>query len=330
VSRTLGWLVFTEEEGHAVSEADVFADLRPLLFAIAYRMVGSVSEAEDLVQESFLRYQQSVSAGTVVNSPKAYLSAVTTRLAIDHLRSARVRREQYVGAWLPEPLITDEPVEEAVIHLESSAEAADSLSLAFLVLLESLSPVERAVFLLRDVFGYDYAEIADVVGKREDNCRQIAARARGHVEARRPRFEASRQQREELAARFFAAVEREDAAGLIDLLAADVVAYGDGGGKVPAAAEPLQGDVRVARFLVGLGRQAKRFDIALHRAEVNGQPGALIVDGAGGLVGVLSLDIEGGQIRAVRSVVNPDKLAHLGPLADLTALLHGSGSTRGD
>ncbi|MGH2677049.1 MAG: sigma-70 family RNA polymerase sigma factor, partial [Actinomycetota bacterium] len=164
-------------------------------------MVGSMTEAEDLVQDAYLRFHRSVTEGEVIESPKAYLSAIVTRLAIDHLRSARVRREQYVGPWLPEPLLTDESPDPA-----EHAETADSLSMAFLVLLESLSPVERAVFLLREVFGFDYGEIAAVVHKTEDNCRQIAARARRHVEARRPRFEASGKQKDELAKRFFAAV----------------------------------------------------------------------------------------------------------------------------
>jgi RNA polymerase sigma-70 factor, ECF subfamily len=183
-----------------MDEGDAYQELRPLLFSIAYRMVGSVSEAEDLVQEAFLRLHRAVGDGAEIASPKAWLSAATTRLAIDHLRSARVRRERYVGPWLPEPLLTAEGADPA-----GHAETADSLSLAFLVLLERLSPVQRAVFLLHDVFGYGYAEVAELVGKSEDNCRQIAARARRHIEAGRPRFEASRRQREELASRFLAA-----------------------------------------------------------------------------------------------------------------------------
>ena len=209
-----------------MDEGDAYQELRPLLFSIAYQMVGSASEAEDLVQEAYLRFHRAVAGGAEVASPKAYLSAVTTRLAIDHLRSARARREQYVGAWLPEPLVTGEDADPA-----GHAETADSLSLAFLVLLERLSPVQRAVFLLHEVFGYGYAEIGGLVGRSEDNCRQIAARARRHIEAGRPRFEASRREREELARRFFAAIDQGDTEGLVDLLAADAVIYGDGGGK---------------------------------------------------------------------------------------------------
>ncbi|HEV2872392.1 MAG TPA: RNA polymerase sigma factor SigJ, partial [Actinomycetota bacterium] len=276
----------------------------------------SVSEAEDLVQEAFLRCHRAVAGGAEVDSPKAYLSAVTTRLAIDHLRSARVRRERYVGAWLPEPLVTDQEADAA-----THAETADTLSLAFLVLLERLSPVQRAVFLLREVFGYGYAEIAGLVGRSEDNCRQIAARARRHVEAGRPRFEASRGQREELARRFFAAVDRGDTDGLVGLLAADAVLYGDGGGKAPALAAPLHGAERVARLLLGLARRGRAAGMRFAPAEINGHPGLLTLDPAGRLLGVLALDIADGRVQTVRSIVNPDKLGHLGPVGDIAALL---------
>ena len=188
---------------NGTATAAVYADLRPLLFAIAYRMLGSVAEAEDVVQEAFLRYHRTLAEGTAVESPKAFLSAVTTRLAIDQLRSARVRRETYVGEWLPEPLVTDGAGDPA-----RHAEEADSLSMAFLLLLERLSPVERAVFLLRDVFGYGYDEIAGIVGKTPDNCRQLALRARKHVDDGKPRFEASRERRDELATRFVRSEER--------------------------------------------------------------------------------------------------------------------------
>jgi RNA polymerase sigma-70 factor, ECF subfamily len=299
-----------------MDEGDAYRELRPLLFSIAYRMVGSVSEAEDLVQEAFLRFHRAVSGGEEVDSPRAWLAAVTTRLAIDHLRSARVRRERYVGAWLPEPLVTgNEP--DAAAH----AEAADSLSLAFLALLERLSPVQRAVFLLHDVFGYGYDELAALVGKSEDNCRQIAARARRHVEAGRPRFEASRRQREELARRFFAAIEQGDTDGLVGLLAADAVLYGDGGGKAPALAAPVHGAVRVARFLVGLARRGRAVGMGARPAEINGHPGLVTLDPEGRVLGVLALDIAEGRVQTVRSIVNPDKLRHLGPVGDVTALL---------
>jgi RNA polymerase sigma-70 factor, ECF subfamily len=300
---------------------EAYQELRPLLFSIAYRMVGSVSEAEDIVQESFLRFHRAVREGAQVDSPKAYLSAVTTRLAVNHLRSARVRRERYVGTWLPEPLLTD-TAEDAAQH----AETADSVSMAFLVLLESLSPVERAVFLLREVFGYGYDEIAEVVGKTQGNCRQLAARARRHVEARRPRFEASRRQRDELARRFLAAVEDGDTEGLVGVLAADAVMYGDGGGKAPAVAAPVHGRQGVARFLLGLGRQARHTGTRLRAATINGQPGALAMDPDGRLVGAVCLDIADGQVQTVRSIVNPDKLRHLGPVGDLTRLLGERGA----
>jgi RNA polymerase sigma-70 factor (ECF subfamily) len=299
-----------------MDEDDAYRELRPLLFSIAYRMVGSVSEAEDLVQEAFLRFHRALSGGEEVASPKAYLSAVTTRLAIDHLRSARARRERYVGAWLPEPLVTSQEPDAA-----AHAETADTLSLAFLVLLERLSPVQRAVFLLHDVFGYGYAEIAGLVGRSEDNCRQIAARARRHVEAGRPRFEASRRRRDELARRFLAAITEGDTEGLVGLLASDAVMYGDGGGKAPAISTPLHGAQRVARFLLGLARRGAAVGIRLQLTEVNGHPGLLTTDPEGRLLGVLALDIAEGQIHTLRSIINPDKLRHLGPVGDLSAAL---------
>jgi RNA polymerase sigma-70 factor (ECF subfamily) len=290
-----------------------FEELRPLMFSIAYRMVGSVSEAEDIVQEAFLRFHRESQRGVEIDSPKAYLSSITTRLGIDHLRSARVRRETYVGQWLPEPLLTEsEP--DAAQH----AETADSLSLAFLVLLESLSPVERAVFLLREVFDYPYDEIARVVGKTEENCRQIAARARHHLEGRKPRFEASRQRRDELARRFFAATEQGDTAGLVSLLAADVIAYGDTGGRGPSLPRPIHGRDKVSRILPEFARVAKEAGLRMELAEVNGQPGCVWVDDEGRLGAVVSIDIADDQVQAVRSVSNPDKLRHLGAVSPVT------------
>jgi RNA polymerase sigma-70 factor, ECF subfamily len=286
----------------------VYEHLRPLLFSIAYRMVGSASDAEDIVQEAFLQFHRESSNGTEIESPKAWLSTVTTRLAINHMQSARVRRESYVGTWLPEPLLTDMESDGA-----RQVETADSLSLAFLVLLESLGPVERAVFLLRGVFGYGYDEIAGVVGRSEDNCRQIAVRARRQVEAKRPRFEASRKKREELSRRFFDAVLAGDEEGLIRLLAADVVAYGDGGGKVAAYPRPIFGREKVVRRLVGFRHLLPS---SLRHVEVNGQPGVLLLDPAGHAMGVISLDIVDGLVQTVRGVLNPDKLRHLGPSAD--------------
>jgi RNA polymerase sigma-70 factor, ECF subfamily len=295
---------------------DVYEELRPLLFSIAYRMVGSVGEAEDIVQEAFLRYHRAVSGGEEIESPKAFLSAVTTRLSIDYLRSARAQREEYVGEWLPEPLLTD-PEADTAQH----AETADSLSLAFLVLLESLTPVERAVFLLHDVFGYGYDQVSDVVGKSENNTRQLAVRARRHVDERRPRFEASREERQRLADRFFEAVEEGDTEGLVGLLAHDVVVYGDGGGKGPSWRRPIYGRDNVSRLLLGLRDQWTKVDVTLRRTEINGQPGAMFFDRDGRLVNVFSLDIADGAVQTIRSIINPDKLGHLGPLADVRALM---------
>jgi len=289
----------------------LYEELRPLLFSIAYRMTGSVSDAEDLVQEAFVRYARVAPAD--VESPKAYLSAVVTRLAIDHLRSARVRREQYVGEWLPEPLVAD--------TAPDAAETADELSLAFLVVLETLSPTERAVFLLRDVFGYPYEEIARVVGRTEVNARQIATRARRHVDERRPRFDVSRAERDELADRFFAAAVDGDTDALVELLAADAVVHGDGGGKAPQIAGPVAGAQRVAKLLEGWFRIAADLDARIDRVVVNGQPGVVIRTAAGEIGSVMSLDVADGQVQAVRSIVNPEKLQHLGPVADARAVL---------
>jgi RNA polymerase sigma-70 factor, ECF subfamily len=275
-------------------------ELRPYLFAIAYRMLGSVAEAEDVVQEAFLRYQE----GDVdAESPKAYLATVTTRLAIDHLRSARVRREVYPGEWLPEPLVED----EAVRH----AETADSLSLTFLHLLEKLSPVERAVFLLREVFDYPFDELAEIVGKSPDNCRQILARAHKHVQAGRRRFDVSREEREEVARRFLAAWEEGDTDALVELLAPDATVHGDGGGKAPAVPVPLVGRERVAKALIGWGRQAWARGFVHRPALVNGEPGVVFYDVDGGALWVAALEIADGVVVAVRSVLNPDKLGHV-------------------
>jgi RNA polymerase sigma-70 factor (ECF subfamily) len=285
--------------------------LRPVAFGIAYRMLGSVAEAEDVVQEALLRLHRALVDGQRIDSPRAFVATVATRLAIDELRSARVRRERYVGDWLPEPILTDggdDPAREA--------EMADSLSLAMLVLLESLSPDQRAVLLLRDVFDYDYGEIAEIIGKREDNVRQIANRARKHVERGRPRFEVSAQERDELAQRFFAAALDGDLESLESLLAHDVVLQGDGGGKVPALARSLHGRQRVARTLLAWVRAGARLSNAeLRPVEVNGQPGGLLLDGDQ-VLGVWGLDIADGQIQGIRSIVNPDKLHHLGTVGE--------------
>jgi RNA polymerase sigma-70 factor (TIGR02957 family) len=288
-------------------------ELRRPSFAIAYRMLGSVAEAEDVVQEALLRVHREIEAGERIESPRAFVATVTTRLAIDELRSARARREQYVGEWLQEPILTGSEDDPA-----SHAEMADSLSMAMLVLLERLTPEQRAVILLRDVFDYGYEEVARIVGKSEDNVRQLAVRARRHVEAGRPRFQSTREQRDQLARRFFAAAQDGDLGGLESLLAHDVVLTGDGGGKVPALARTLTGRNRVARTLLNWVKVGARIPGASMRpAEVNGAPGALLLDGDQRLIAVWAREIAGGQIAGVNSIVNPEKLAHLGPVADL-------------
>jgi RNA polymerase sigma-70 factor (ECF subfamily) len=294
--------------------AEEFAVLRPLLFSIVYRMLASVSEAEDVVQDAFLRYQRALSDGVEIESPKAYLSAVVTRLAIDELRSARNRRETYVGEWLPEPLLTDDDDPARVV------EEADSLSMAFLLLLERLSPVERAVFLLHDVFAFDYDEIGSIVDKSPVNCRQLARRARRHIAAEKPRFERSKRERNELAARFFAAMTEGDVDGLVTMLADDVVVYGDGGGKAPQWSRPIVGPQRVANLFARLGRQMRSLTITVELRDVNGQPGAVLRTREGELISVFALDIAAGVVQTVRSVINPDKLRHIGPVADARAL----------
>jgi RNA polymerase sigma-70 factor (ECF subfamily) len=300
----------------AVTPED-YAEFRPLMFSIAYRMTGSASDAEDIVQEAFLRLTRVLRDGASIDSPKAYLATVTTRLAISHLRSARVRRESYVGAWLPEPLLADPDSDPA-----ERAEMSDSLSMAFLVLLESLTPTERAVFLLHEVFGYDYKEIAGITGKSETNCRQILVRARHHVDDGKPRFDASREQRDQVARRFFEAAGGGDLSGLLELLAPDVVMVGDGGGKAWATAQPVSGAERVARLLFGLYRRAPKMGVRVEPAYVNGQPGAVTYDPQDRIVNVFALDIADGRVQTIRSILNPDKLHHLGPVSD--AALRGS------
>jgi RNA polymerase sigma-70 factor, ECF subfamily len=289
---------------------ETYESLRPLLFSIAYRMVGSVSEAEDIVQEAYLRHHRAVHEGdTEVQAPKAWLSAVTTRLAIDHLRSARVRRETYVGPWLPEPLLTDPAPDPS-----EQVELSDSLSIAFLTVLESLSPVERAVYILREVFGYGYGEIARVVDRSEENCRQLLTRARRHVEAHRPRFNVPPERQEELTERFMEAVQTGDDDALIAMLAEDAVAYTDGGGKVRAAPRPIVGREKVARFLTVTTRRGARLTpFTVRTATINGRPGRMIVGEDGAVLGVIEIDLAGDVIRAVHVVNNPDKLRHLTP-----------------
>jgi RNA polymerase sigma-70 factor (TIGR02957 family) len=297
-------------------------ELRPVAFAIAYRMLGSVSEAEDVVQEALLRVHQSLDDGERIASPRAFVATVTTRLAINELRSARVRRERYFGDWLPEPIVTEDHDDPA-----QHAETAESMSLAMLVLLETLSPEQRAALLLHDVFDYGYPEIAEIIGKSEDNVRQLATRARRHVEQRRPRFRATREQRDELAQRFFAAAERGDLAGLEALLAHDVVLTGDGGGKAPALARSLHGRDRVARTVMNWVRLRRRLPgVSVRPVEINGSPGALFRDEQRRVVGVWALEIGDGQVTGINSIVNPDKLQHLGPVGDFGSLLRAAGA----
>ncbi|MCC5576262.1 RNA polymerase sigma-70 factor [Microtetraspora sp. AC03309] len=295
-----------------MSKVEEFEELRPLLFSIAYRILGSVGEAEDAVQETWLRFDGSA---TRPASTKALLSAAVTRISIDVLRSARVRREAYVGPWFPEPLLAD-PYQDP----ERSAELADSVSMAALVLLERLSPLERAVFVLREVFGFGFDDVAAAVGRSEAACRQLLVRARRHMEAGRPRFEAVRKEREELASRFFDALREGDVAGLRELLAADVSMVGDGGGKAPQLARAVIGAENVARLLASVFPWMARIDVTFEPHEVNGQPGAIFLDRDGKVLHILALDVLDGQIQTIRSVINPDKLGHVGPVADAWAI----------
>jgi len=303
-----------------MTKSDEFEELRPMLFAIAYRVLGSVTEADDAVQESWLRYEASPTQPT---SPKAYLSAVVTRISIDVLRSARVRRETYVGEWFPEPLL-DDPYEDP----QRSAELADSVSMAALLLLERLTPLERAVFVLREVSAFPYPEVAAAVGRSEAACRQLAARARRHVDLGRPRFDADRRERDELAARFFDALKDGDVDALRELLAADVQMVGDGGGKAPAFARAVVGADNVARVLATAFPSMAAIEATVQQHDVNGQPGAVLRDSSDRVVGTMSLDVLDGRIQTIRSVANPDKLGHLGPVADAWAMTRAMKDSR--
>ena len=295
-----------------MSKVEEFEELRPLLFSIAYRILGSVGEAEDAVQETWLRFDGTATRPT---STKSFLSATVTRIAIDVLRSARVRREEYVGPWFPEPLLSD-PYQDPA----RSVELADSVSMAALLLLEQLSPLERAVFVLREVFAFGFDEIATTVGRSESACRQLLVRARRHMADRRPRFAADRQEREELATRFFDALKDGDVGGLRELLAADVQFVGDGGGKAPQLAKAVAGAENVARVLGTVFPWLIRIDVSYEPHEVNGQPGALFRDRDGKVLHTLALDVLDGRIQTIRAVINPDKLGHIGPVADAWAV----------
>ncbi|MFG2783627.1 RNA polymerase sigma-70 factor [Streptomyces prunicolor] len=295
-----------------MSKVEEFEELRPLLFSIAYRILGSVAEAEDAVQETWLRFDGTATRPT---STKAFLSATVTRIAIDVLRSARVRREEYVGPWFPEPLLSD-PYQDPA----RSVELADSVSMAALLLLEQLSPLERTVFVLREVFAFGFEEIATTVGRSEAACRQLLVRARRHMADGRPRFTADRREREELATRFFDALKDGDVGGLRELLAADVQFVGDGGGKAPQLAKAIAGAENVARVLGTVFPWLIRIDVSCEPHEVNGQPGALFRDRDGKVLHTLALDVLDGRIQTIRAVINPDKLGHLGPVADAWAV----------
>ena len=297
------------------------AEYRPLLFSIAYGMTGSVGDAEDIVQDAFVGLTRARQAGTTIADPKAYLATAVTRLGINYLSSARVRREKYVGDWLPEPIVVpaDEP------GPAEHAELADSLSMAFLVLLEALSPVERAVFMLREVFGYGYPDVARITGKTEVNCRQIFARARQRIAAGEQVRDvapspARRAEGEELVRRFFEAAAGGDMDALLGMLAPDVVVHGDGGGKAQAIGAPLHGREQVARLLAGLFRRGRSLGTSLRLAWVNGQPGAVGYDAAGRVFCVFELEVADGLVQAIRGVVNPDKLRHIGPVSDVARL----------
>jgi RNA polymerase sigma-70 factor, ECF subfamily len=285
-----------------MSSLDDFNHHRPLLFSIAYRMLGTVTDAEDMVQETFLRWQQT--ANSTVRSAKTYLATITTRLCIDHLRSARVQREQYVGTWLPEPMLT--PQSENSTDL---MELADSLSIAFLTVLERLSPIERAVFLLRDVFDYDYDEIAQMVGKSSTNCRQILRRAKHHLADQRPRFPVSQPQQEQITAQFLEASSKGDLQELLLLLAKDVTFCSDGGGKVVATIKPIHGAMKVARMLLAI-RHKWMLNAVSRLAQINGQPGIVqYLDNH--IHSATTFEIVGGCIQTIYSVRNPEKLERI-------------------
>jgi RNA polymerase sigma-70 factor (ECF subfamily) len=305
-----------------VTRTEEFEQLRPLLFSIAYRILSSVSEAEDAVQETWLRYELS---STRPASARAFLSAVVTRISIDVLRSARLRREEYVGSWFPEPLLTD-PYEDP----EHAAELADSLSMASLLLLERLSPPERAVFVLREVFAFGFPEIASAVGRSEAACRQLAVRARRHMDAGRPRFETDRREREELAERFFGALREGNVDGLRELLATDVSMIADSGGKAPQWARDFFGAGQVSRVLAALLPPFTRIGGVVEPHQVNGQPGAIFRDPDCRVLNTWTLDILGGRIQTIRPVSNPDKLGHVGPVADAWAVLRATQRVRQD
>jgi RNA polymerase sigma-70 factor (ECF subfamily) len=287
-----------------------FDQYRGLLFSVAYRMLGSVADAEDMLQETFIRWQQA--RGEEIRSPRAFLVTIISRLCINHLQSARAQREEYVGEWLPEPIVTgpgSDPLEMVRID--------ESLSMAFLVMLERLTPVERAVFLLREVFAYDYSEIAAILSQSETNCRQILSRAKQHVGAMRPRFKTSQRKKKDLLERFFKATSSGDMEGLVALLASDVVLHSDGGGKGVAALNLIRGVDKVARGALGAFQRLLPKNLAIRVTQINGDPG--IVSYLNGKpYSVLTFDASEDRIHAVYVVTNPDKLARVPPLTGIS------------
>lgn len=282
---------------------------RPLLFAIAYRMLGTVSDAEDMVQETYLRWRRALDGGEVIATPKGWLTTTITHLCIDHLRSARVWREEYIGPWLPEPIVTGPAVDPA-----EGVALAESLSLAFLTVLERLNPVERAIFLLHDVFGYEFAEIAPIVAREAANCRQIARRARASIRRARPRIPLQPGERERLTREFMRACTQGDLPALVATLADDITVWSDGGGQVQAARKPVHGAEKAARFLLHIVADGTAQGVSFTTTTVNGQPGVLI-ETAQGPYGVVAFDIGAGVIREIAIVINPEKLRHLVPQA---------------
>ena len=289
------------------SDSEAFLEARGLLFAVAYRMLGSVAEAEDVVQDAWLAWSRADRAQ--VREPAAYLVRTATNLALTRLTSARARRELYVGPWLPEPLLTEPDVADDVV---AGAELTESVSMALLVVLETLSPLERAVFVLREAFGYSHAEVAGILGHSEASVRQLAHRAREHVEARRPRYDADDEQRREVVERFRAACESGELADVLAVLSPGVTAWTDGGGKVTAALRPLLGADHVARWMLGVLAKPVVRGVRLEPADVNGEPGLVAVLG-GQRIGAMSLDVEGDAVTAVRFQLNPEKLRGLQP-----------------
>lgn len=284
-----------------------FEQYRSLLFSIAYRMLGSVADAEDMLQETFIRWQQA--GDDIIRSPRSFLVTIISRLCINQLQSARVQREEYVGQWLPEPIVTGAGSDPLGI-----VKTGESLSMAFLVLLERLTPVERAVFLLREVFEYEYSEIAAVLGQSEVNCRQILRRAREHVSSARPRFEASTQKRNDLLQRFLDAIGTGDMGGLLTILSHDVVLYSDGGGKALAVPNLVQGADNVARGILGAFRKLLPKPLVRRLVQINGAPGVLsYLDGKP--YSAVTLDGIDGHICTIYILTNPEKLAHLPALA---------------